>query len=171
MGVKPEKKGERAVCWRCKTPFDFNVRDVLGLHTLRCMMEGIRRKRYLQYCKKCSLIPIGKIFEEEMSNYKAHLDRLEQAIDKVYAGVDLPANLEPSERNWKLLKRKHMFLMGGRCQVCDIRDDTVDIYVKTTRREGQTPLQRDTVALCGVCYSHVGHRLGVNSGLRKENRT
>lgn len=163
----------RATCWLCRIPFDFNIGKDLGGATLSSILQGVRRIRYLQYCKKCCKLTIAEAFSAKTEGSRAWQDKLSPAELKKWCKkhpienippVDIP--LLPEEnpvRNWANLKRKHMYLMDGRCQICDRKDKTVDIYRKTNRRKDRTPLMRDTIALCSVCHKTVGYRLATHT--------
>lgn len=159
---------EKATCWLCKEPYDFDIGKDLGPGTLDAIMRGVRRVRYLQHCKKCCKLTIARVYSaktEGSEQWRAKLDPvmlekwLEENQPKLPTYPEMPeAN---PERNWASLKRKHMYLMGGRCQICDRRDKTVTIYRKSKRRPDRTPLQRDTIALCFTCHGVIGYRLAM----------
>ncbi len=166
-----EMKRERVLlrtikCWLCGTPYDFDVEDLLGAETLRCMVKGDERVRYLQYCAKCGKKSLGQVFQEIRNRHDGKPDK--PVMVKGYITTVKPlSSLETLERNWNILVRKHLFIMGNRCQVCDIKsktDNPVRVFDKTDRRPGSTPLQRDIITLCSHCFDFFGHRLKSNSG-------
>jgi len=176
MMGKPIRK---AVCWLCKTPFDFDVGGELGKETLASIMRGVRRFRYLRYCKKCSKLTVGKIFSMKVEG--SHMWRQNLAVEELEEWLKnnmktttpLPdADRPPDEwdrgRSWDIMRRRHLFLTGRRCQICDGAYKDVNVYSRSgSRRSGKTPLQRDLLALCGACLSLVRGRLGSKSDVRE----
>lgn len=177
------KEIRRATCWLCKTPYDFDVGRELGKHTLDAIMSGAaRRFRYLQYCKKCSKLTIEKVFSMKVEG--SHMWRQNLTVeelnvwlkDHMRTGTPLPDAERPPEwennkRGWAIMKRRHLYLTGGRCQVCDGAYRDVDIYSRAdVRRPNKTALQRDLLALCGICLSLVQDRLGKKSDVREARK-
>ena len=165
--MKRERELLRTVkCWLCGTPYDFDIKDLLGPETLRCMVKGDERVRYLQYCSKCGGKPLGQVFQEIRSRYDKSPGK--PVMVKGATATARPASSpETLNRNWSVLKRRHLFIMGNRCQVCDVKskeNNPVDVYDKTDRRPGSTPLQRDIIALCLNCFDYFGHLLKTNGG-------
>lgn len=178
MGKKPQQ----AICWLCKTPYGFDVSAELGEMTMYAIVRGSRRFRYLQYCKKCSKLTIEKIFSMKVEGshmWRQNLTAEELDVwlkNHMRTTTPLPDAERPPDdgnkgQNWAIMKRRHLFLTGNRCQICDGAYKDVDIYSRADdRRSGKTSLQRDLLALCGICLSLVQDRLGKKSNIREAKR-
>jgi hypothetical protein len=164
MAEKKKKEIVKAVCWLCKHPYEFDVGKDLSPWSLSSILRGVRRVRYLQYCKICCKKSVAEIYSAKTEGSWAWREGLGVRERAEWEINNAPTVILPEEnpvRNWSMLKKKHMYLMGGRCQICDRRVSSVEVYKKSKRRPDRTPLQRDTVALCSECYDCVEHRLAM----------
>ena len=134
-------KKTRLKCWKCGTPYDFNVEEALGKETLNAMIRGVRRQRYLKFCKKCA----GAVTDP---------DRPKDVVKQMTA---IPSGFE-----WGALCSRHLEMMDYRCQICRKKEKgTTRVYPVPVEKLGRY-LQRDILTLCPTCYHLIEGRLDVN---------
>jgi hypothetical protein len=135
-------KEKRLKCWKCGTPYDFNVKEALGEDTLNAMVKGVKRQRYLKFCKIC----VGAVTDPDEPGEK-----------KGNPSVALPTGY-----NWSYLCSRHLEMMDYRCQICRKKEKGgIKVYPVPVEKLGRY-LQRDILALCPACYHLVENRLDVN---------